>query len=117
MPFPRIPGATRPAGTRFPLPILVILLAVLVPGVSRAQAAARAQGDTPSRSAETRRVADSLTVQRLRHPKAKPAGYSATAGARSAVPGKHLGAVDTTTYPAMVTTPLPRKNRRSATTP
>jgi hypothetical protein len=114
-----IPTAVPPLARRprhvIALPICVaIALALLAPCAALAQAQ-RAAPDAPTRSAETRRLTDSLTVHRLRRPKAK--SIQTEAGSRASMTAKHLGAVDTASYRAVLPTPLPQKNRKTSARP
>jgi hypothetical protein len=86
--------------------IAIALTAVIMtPRTATAQSGTRVAADRPSTSAETRRQSDSLTVHRLRTPKAKPVtrGSAAQRLAAQKAGGDAL-------TPA--TTPLPMRSRR-----
>jgi hypothetical protein len=100
-----------PARLRFArILAIAITAAILTPRAAAAQTGARVAADRPSTSAETRRQSDSLTVHRLRTPKAKPVtrGTAAQRVAARKAAGDASGASALT--PA--TTPLPMRSRR-----
>ena len=103
---------TSPRALRVAIGATVLALVAVVP--SRAQAQAQrttvATGDTPSRDAASRRIGDSLTVHRLRHPKAKT---TAPASARN----KKGGTIDPAHDRTVVETPLPTKARQRSSAP
>ena len=80
-----------------------------LPAALPAQVAVRT-ADTPSRNAETRVQADSLTVHFLRTPKGKPAALS-VGGKTAAQSRKFSGKPDATSQREPVETPLPVRAR------
>jgi hypothetical protein len=89
--------------------LVICVLAAVLPSAIRAQTAARA-ADSPSRNAETRVQADSLTVHFLRAPKSKPAALS-VGGKTAAQSRKFSGKPDATSQHEPVETPLPVRAR------
>ena len=89
----------------------LMVLALLIPAVVRAQAAAavRSASDVPSTNVETRRMSDSLTVHFIRKPKGKPAARS-VAGA-AAESKKFAGRPDVQARHVTPSTPLPERVR------
>jgi hypothetical protein len=87
-----------------------MLLAGTLPHALSAQSADRVITDTPSRSSATHIQHDSLTVQFLRAPKAKPAALS-VGGKTAAQARKFDGKPEPVQPSAPVVTPLPTRAR------
>ena len=92
------------------LALAVCASSVALPKMLAAQTATRGESDAPSRSAETRKQTDSLTVHFLRTPKGKPAALS-IGGKAAAQARKFDGKPEPTVPEETVDTPLPTRAR------
>ena len=88
--------------------MVALALAVASPSLLRAQASARV--DTPTKSAETRRQHDSLTVHFIHNPRGKPAALS-VGGKTAAQSRKFSGKPASDLRPMPTETPLPVRAR------
>ena len=105
-------AVTRHCVLRFTVCIAAIALVALAPSQMQAQAPriASTSADTRSRDAASRRVGDSLTVHRLRRPKAKTVAPTTTQQKRG-------GIINPAHDRTVVETPLPVKTRQRSVTP